>query len=857
MKGSEHCRSARLLLLAAVASTPLAAAPQAPLPLHPYSYHESFEGRLPPIRLWASNGKAEVRFLGPSDEHVADGARSLKMEVVLKSGTYWYWGTPVSVPCAGRLRISAKLWVDPTSTARVGFGVNRLYPPTRHSGCGAFRTASNAADRGKWLTIQDDLVASGEQGKRSVLSRWTAGFPPDAAGCILDRWSIFVYGKPGDRATFWLDDIRIEGEVPDKKAYLDSFRERFQKATAAFRRRVAGWQTELATALREFETATRDLPPVLETSARSVRARAARATRMLKEFAQQGYTRPEKLAAFRQCLNMLRYGPEALNLARQTLKKGTPVVCIANNRPVDDTRAAPEGFPLAHKPAGALKCSPCPGEFEPVSLIIFAARDLRGFRVIPRALEGPDGAVLPAAALDVRIIKWWYQGKGRTIHASSEKELKAELLLYDDALVRVDRTKEANYLRSTGPDGKQRYVLCSGTDSANLADVRPKDAATLQPVDIPRGVVREFWITVHVPDGVPPGLYRGRLEWRADGGASGTVPIEVRVHPFKLAPPRLIYAIYYTGRLSPDDRPAIGCTRKSRQQYRVEMQNLRNHGVLYPTSYQRWNPEILFRIFAIRREAGLPTDMFFNLGRTTGCPQTPEKLAALARDVRKWVAFCRKHGYRDVYFYGIDEASGERLRAQRAAWKTVQEAGGKTFVACYLKTFEDMGGLLNCAVLAGPPRREEARKWHSVGSLIFCYANPQVGVEDPEVYRRNFGLLLWKNGYDGAMDFAYQYAFHHIWNDFDDTRYRDHNFTYPTVDGVVDTIQWEGFREGVDDVRYVTTLEQTIRKARAAHPALAESAQQWLNSIDPAAADLYALRAKIVDWILRLRAAIH
>ena len=25
---------------------------------------------------------------------------------------------------------------------------------------------------------------------------------------------------------------------------------------------------------------------------------------------------------------------------------------------------------------------------------------------------------------------------------------------------------------------------------------------------------------------------------------------------------------------------------------------------------------------------------------------------------------------------------------------------------------------------------------------------------------------------------------------------------YPTVDGMIDTIAWEGFREGVDDVRY-------------------------------------------------------
>jgi hypothetical protein len=60
------------------------------------------------------------------------------------------------------------------------------------------------------------------------------------------------------------------------------------------------------------------------------------------------------------------------------------------------------------------------------------------------------------------------------------------------------------------------------------------------------------------------------------------------------------------------------------------------------------------------------------------------------------------------------------------------------------------------------------------------------------------------------MDFAYQYPFgQSIWNDFDDgttPRYRDHVFAYPTSNGVIDTIQWEGWREGVDDTRYVATL---------------------------------------------------
>jgi hypothetical protein len=101
--------------------------------------------------------------------------------------------------------------------------------------------------------------------------------------------------------------------------------------------------------------------------------------------------------------------------------------------------------------------------------------------------------------------------------------------------------------------------------------------------------------------------------------------------------------------------------------------------------------------------------------------------------------------------------------------------------------------------------------------------------------------------------YHYQHGFGHVWNDFDDPTYRDHVFAYPTFDGVIDTLQWEGFREGIDDVRYLTTLVQRIEQAKTdpAKQRLAKEAEQWVATID-VAADLDGLRGKTVEWILRL-----
>jgi hypothetical protein len=369
-------------------------------------------------------------------------------------------------------------------------------------------------------------------------------------------------------------------------------------------------------------------------------------------------------------------------------------------------------------------------------------------------------------------------------------------------------------------------------------------------VDVAAGESREFWVTVHVPDNAAPGTYDGTLSFASQGGTA-TLPLRLTVHPFALEQPALTYSIYYRGTLSADGQPTISSEGKSEAQYRAEIADMKAHGVLYPANYQARGDK-LQRALEIRRECGMPTGAFYNLGYCVG-PQTEAQLPDLRAQVSWWIETLKPYGYTTVYFYGIDEATGEALARQRAAWKATQECGGKTFVACYKATFEAMGALLNTAVLAGAPDPEEAKKYHAVGSQAFCYANPQVGVEDPAVYRRNFGLVLWKAGFDGAMDYAYQHGFNHVWNDFDDKTYRDHNFTYPTLTGVVPTLAWEGFREGVDDVRYVTTLEKAIRGAPAARRQEADAAKAWLAALDPSTADLDAARAQAAEWIGRLK----
>lgn len=818
------------------------------MPLQAYSYREGFEGDAPKVVHWAKNGPSTVEFIGPSEEMAFEGKKSLKLDVSLEGGSYHYFGVILrpTCPCVGKLKISAQVYVAEGTTARVGFGTNMQYPPTRHSGCGFIKSFDKPT--GKWELVEDDMVARAREGKAQVMANYAPTAKGEDVGAYLDRWSLFIYGGKGKRAIVYVDDVRIEGEVPSRQDYEKDIKARWAKGQEHFGERVAGWRAQLTEA-QEGIAKMPEPPEDLREAVEALNASTARAQELIDKIVKTGYGSKGEVDAIQAALSTVKFGPETISAIAEATAAKQPYLIYAP-RAITNARMTATTFPIPARVAKELSCAGCRGEYESVSVAIYALEDLKGLLVTASDLNGPAGTI-PAKAVDICGVKSWYQA-GRSISDKSHKMLVPELLLKDDKLVRVDEEKGENYVRSTAEDGTETYLLCSGKTSDNLKDVRPIDTDELQPVDIPAKSLKQFWLTVHIPDDAAPGTYEGRLSFKMGAGAQD-IPLKLTVHPFELLPSRLIYSIYYRAKLSQDGMPTITSEYKSEEQYEAEIADLKAHGVLYPTNYQGWDNVRLPLVLEIRQDVGMPTECFYNLGRGTGSTTDPAALAGLQRDVKKWIELCKSFGYEEVYFYGIDEARGDRLAAQKATWGAVQEAGGKTFVACYYKTFEAMGELLNCAVLAGRPDPEEAKKWHSVGSHAFTYAYPQVGNEEPETYRRNFGLVLWKAGFDGAMDYAYQHGFGHVWNDFDSKSYRDHNFTYPTVNGVVGTIQWDGFREAVDDVRYATTLEAAIKNAPEAKKDIAKEAQEWLYGLDPTKADLYEVREGMVEWIGRLQ----
>jgi hypothetical protein len=840
----------------------------------PFSLEEGFESGIDPFRSWATDGSYDVLEKGVTEEHARSGKRSFKIDVRFERGSYFYWSLPISgrVPAEGQLRLRAHVRIDAATTGRVQLGVNYVYPPTRLSGIN--RSEADPTKKNEWQEIQLDVAAGAPRNADGVLARYLPGMSHTDVGLLIDRIGLLLFGRPGERVIVYVDDVVLEGEVPDPGVYDQVINARYDAHLEESQRTLSGYQEQIA-GLRNEVSALR--VPAGERSKAASRLYTAleetviQVGDMLAVQERQGRIDPEAYIELPRLIASIERGTANL----QVLDRHAPTDMVHYAvTPIDANPILPDTRLIRGEAFSELHITVPPGEYAPASCVVQSTVDVSGIEAVATDLQRTDPATNPAFisrdAVDIRLVKSWFQAGSAMISLSQDTKkrvLVPELLLYDDSLVRVDEATESNFLKVSDVAGTTREVPISTPDDPHwspeggrapipLDELPVRDADSLLPFDLAGGKNKQLWLTIHVPSNTQPGTYQGEVLLISQGEQLAGIPLTVEVLPFRLPPSPLVYSIYYRGRLDPVDEGSISSDLKNVQQFWAEAENMVAHGVTKPTLYQSLGSEpLLSKTLHIWKLAGMDTDRLYHLGVQTGNPTDAIGLAALQQRVRRSIEIAKEAAFDEVYVYGFDEARGERLKSQRAAWEAVHEAGGKVFVAGYEDAFDLVGDVLDTLVWSGRLSSDAAASWHGAGKTIFSYGNPQGGVEDPEIYRRNYGLLLWHSGYDGAMTYAYQDSFGNIWNDFDHTKYRDHNFTYPTVDGVIDTIQWEGFREAVNDVRYVAMLEQTIAQARQSDEpellVLADEAQTFLDTLDPHQ-DLGFLRAQIITRMLTL-----
>lgn len=529
-----------------------------------------------------------------------------------------------------------------------------------------------------------------------------------------------------------------------------------------------------------------------------------------------------------------------------------------------------DGLNAPGEPGATLRIRECAGEMSRALVVLWAAKDRRDVRVVLPAFGSGDAAVKASA----KVVKVHYQAAGAP-HAmlaqADDQVLVPELLLNDDSLVRLDAAKRHDLWRTA--DGRyldvneMKGVKWGGTLPVAAFDVR--DAETLRPFDIPSGGAKQIVLRFDVPRDAKPGVYRGKVRFAEGNAEIAAVPVELEVLPFGLPEAETVYdpkrrytmGLYHWGYYDRNAKDGYTLFGKTRERYLNELATMRDNSITTPAliwNARRLEDERFFRDnLALAREAGMTGTIYLADSGFLGNSRDPAELEKVEARVRKALAVAREYGFGEVYFYGFDEAVGERLRSQLPAWRAARRAGGKVFVSGYADIIDTVGDALDLCVYNSAPRLAQPERWHAYGNRLWKYATPQSVPEDPNLFRRNYGLGIWSLGYDGGNTYCY-IGDVTPWNDLAGVQaakakgggcaYRAHSLAYPTAGRDIETLALCGLHEAMKDVRWMSLFRRLLRERPDA------AAKAWYDAIDFDTADLAAVRRQAVDWVLRFRA---
>ncbi len=830
-------------------------------------FREDFEGASNNCpRIWATNSKDyKIKFEGINEERAFSGKKSFKLDILLDGGSYFYYAIPVRIPFknpvsgeSAKLRFSVKMLIARAdgmdrNKNRIELGYGWDDPEIGATGSVTKACCLKEEENG-WLSWQADAKAM-----RS-----------DTAG--MEWLAVYiVYNRDGFKKTrviIYLDDFEVKGDLPadygekygqlletQRNRWLNLIRDYHKEISFKYKNKPAagdglsGWKLEQFNRLDAYAG-----DKMREVDSEMTGLNNGENIGWLRYKALKAKLKSTELAlnscrGILECSNFFAHAPYVIYEVQATM----------------NDRILPDLFPIPGVICQKLKVAACRGEYEPVSFVMQSPVVLEEVMVEASDLCSEDGKNrLPSSIVDIRTVKVWWQS-GKSYYDSSHPCLAPELLLKDDNFVTVDYgdvQKHSNILKNPNA---------------------PQDADMLQPVNVPAGTAKQFWITVHIPGDAKAGIYSGYLTVRGKGLNTLKVPLSVQVYPFKLAETDKEYMAYYTTALSlqkPDPVAVI----VSEDIYRAELKNILEHGIKttvmycgFPAPDKDGNIDfsLLKKELDIRMQLGLTGGPIPIYGETPLCSLfwTAEPVAAdekakkieLARNVVKQAnKFCDENKYPRLAFGGIDEITTRGMQwAQERIWalKAVKEAGGYTFSAEAPDYFDIAGDYLTHVVLAlhsGSVSSELVADIHKRGFKAFEYGRPQGCAEEPDTFRRGYGILIWKDNLDGASHWAWQHIKYRDYRAYDDfVSYgepaRKFVMAYPTVNGVIDTVQWEGLREGIDDMRYIQTLEKLLEKPAANEKKRKAqiAAKNFLSTLD-VDGDLDVIRSRISRFIMEI-----
>lgn len=459
-------------------------------------------------------------------------------------------------------------------------------------------------------------------------------------------------------------------------------------------------------------------------------------------------------------------------------------------RPITEA-VHPNTRPLPQERIEGLVAFGTPGEFEPVTFALFPVRPLKNLKVRVSPLKS-GAEEIPASSVDVRMATYWNIGFPSYTTVNTYRRV-AELL--------------------------ERVTAHSS----------------------PAGECQWYWLTVQVPSGTKPGLYRGTVTVWDDGfGEALEIPLAFRVLGFRLQkdPAKHFSAYFYARNKTLYRGRDEAFIRKAADK---DYQAMVNFGFdMLPTFYlgcEEGKRLVLAeageldRMLAKGLKGPVPVTADNAIARiyrdtTPGSKREshwrisplppPEFYERVTELFRAFEQERKAKGWPEFICCPIDEVDPACKEFGVKVYAAVKTAGLRTYatkdpVGADAADYAPHLDIWCSQPYSVPYERIVSQDRHE----FWCYPNHNAGeIKDRRTMckggRMTYGFGLWRSGYTTLI------PWHWCWtagpDPFDYLRGR-HSGCGQRVDDegeVMPAIYWMCFREGYDDARYLYTLQQAV-----------------------------------------------
>jgi len=344
------------------------------------------------------------------------------------------------------------------------------------------------------------------------------------------------------------------------------------------------------------------------------------------------------------------------------------------------------------------------------------------------------------------------------------------------------------------------------------------------------GPTREWWITVKIPEDAKPGLYKGTIEFVPANSAAASVPVEIEVLPIKLASPKNFNMWFFDDPNIRNDNFVKSLKEHGVYGYDIGLRNLQvsAEGIDFKGFEEDADLALnkglngSFLIYAQPLSHAIADALKTKLHSPVFVSEGRKMIERFNKQVKD------KYGEKvEIFYFGIDEPgnSEERRRELTPLIKWLKTIEGVTVVETLngpdiyklYAQYTDVNWSyalwpeLDRAFLAGNGKRLSLNVWIDSGSILHARLEP--------------GLFPWKNNYSALKMWSFNSASGDPLNDLDGGD-PDWCLTGPCendTEDIMPSVNYEAMRKGIDDRRYVVTLEQLIEKAKS-NPELAGKA---------------------------------